>query len=633
MVFQRVLKISTSIVCLSLLLVCCKNKNESNDVEHSGTTEDYAFWKDFYKPNMEKVNVDDNANYTKASFGYYDNDQQGFNNWFYLQEKNGTQSPLSFDGNKKGFSGDGVQIINEVMKGDSASAIRKFAITKSGEVTICGKIATLENTTCEFSIFKNDEKIYPDNGTLSLNNDTQGIYYSIKANVVSGDNLYFKVNGAAKCNPSIIYGEQQEILYHLPSWNFYGDVHPFYHQGKMYMYALEAYLENVGAENIQWHLLTSTDMFNYEEEPMMDYDFLTDHCIHARRIRKDTVTEELYPYGARDACMCFDESIQKWIFTILGYNQDMSSYLTCLVSDDESDKNWSGPRINLIEFPKSHDPECSQIFKIKDRWYILTSEWGNSIHSVGRPQYYIGDAGKDFLAVDWSSKEPHYLDGEDMCAANLCAVDKDKYVIYGWIPKTSYGNNEPVYFDGTRDHGLWGGEINVNREILQNEDGTLTTRLDSRITELLDRGKIYESKTPVINQEFGEFNRSFVQFDADVKEDCRFGYALTTDEGKTYEIRINAKKSGVYMQIYCKEDTGHPLASEMLVGKELMGVHNFKIIIDHSICEFFLDDEYALSARTSLFDGVHRSKLFATGNVEFSNLTISKLANQLDVYD
>jgi len=630
---KKILGVIIVITVLVMTFVGCVDQKNNNKIK-SGTYEDAEFWQTFYKSNQKRQSLSESATYTKASYGYVGGTTQGFNRWYYLEENASGKHQMTYDTALKGFSKDGTTMVGSTMISAGESyAVRDFKVTLAGEATICGNIATLASTSCKFAIYKNNTQIYPSTDFISLENDTQGIYYSLTANLEVDDHIYFKVKGSAECNPTIYYGEREEILYHVPGWNFWGDVHPYYYNGTMYMYNIQGYLEDVGNERLLWCLSTSTDMFNYEETDYEVFDFVVNHHNPSLYVYNSIYDKETFPYGNRDMFLFFDEGAQHYVYIGLCYYADGSSCMGCRVSDDDTGTKWTSPMFSIRDYAKSRDPECSQAIKIKDRWYLITSVWGESIHSVGRPTYYIGDAGKNFMENNWANKEPHYLDGEDLCAANFTNVGGDNWLMYGWIPKTSYGNNEDVYFDGTMDHGLWGGNINVPRELLQNVDGTLSTRLDSRVVELLDRGRLYSNDSPVSNETLGTFDRSFVQFDVDIPNDTdEVSYQMIAGE-KTYKIRLYQKKSGAYMQVYCKQDTGHPLASELKIGESISGKHNFKIIVDHSVCEFYLDDLYTLTARISLFGGTHTSKVYADGSATFSNLTISKLANQEDVYD
>ena len=71
----------------------------------------------------------------------------------------------------------------------------------------------------------------------------------------------------------------------------------------------------------------------------------------------------------------------------------------------------------------------------------------------------------------------------------------------------------------------------------------------------------------------------------------------------------------------------------MKIGNKLLDEYNFKILIDHSIFEVYVNDKYSLSARTSMFSGVHTSSLYSDNTAVFKNITVGKLAHQGDIYD
>ncbi len=624
---------------ISILLAVCSLASitagcvPSENVNNTDTPTN--FWNDFYKQKEKKVTVPESAEYTKASYGYTDSAVQGFNRWYYYSYDGSRYSELTYDTTGNKWTDENTEIGGKLMRsGANSLAVRGFKSTITGVATICGNIATTNGA--EFSVFVNDTQIYPSEGTLSVSAEySDGIYFEVETELKKGDFVYFRVDGEAECNPTVRYGEYEEILYQVPDWNFYGDVHPFYHDGTMYMYNLQAYLEDVGNERYLWCLHTSTDMFNYEETDYYVPPFVQNHYNSTLEVYESIFDKQTFPYGSRDMFLFFDEGAQRYIYFGLCYYKDKSSCLGCRVSDDETGMKWSQPMFPLRDFPVACDPECSQALYINDRWYIVTSIWGQSIHSVGRPTYYIGDKGKNFLENDWSDKQPHYLDGEDLCAAQLVDVGSGKWLMYGWIPKTSYTNTEEIYFDGTRDHGLWGGNINVAREVYQNGDGTLSTRIDGRMGELLSRGALYANKSPVINSKLGDFGRSYVKFDFEVQNavtGTKVGYLMKAEE-KSYYVTLEQRSDGAYMSVTCPQDTGHPVASQMRIGDTVNGKHNVRIIVDRSVTEFFLDGKFSLTARTSMFGGNYEGYLTADGNVSFSNLEIDKLAHIKDVYD
>ncbi len=618
---------------MALVITGCKNELPPNE-EVPGV--DDGFWQGFYQSSEKRRAISESATYVKASYGYIGEHRQGFNRWYYYAETDGAYSELPFDEARGQWTDGAVTLADRIMQSGGASrAARGFKSTVAGRATLCGKIAAPTDTGASFSIFVNERQVYPREGRLEVPaNDANGVYFSAETDLGIGDMVYFVVSGKAECNPTIRYGDYKEILYQVPDWNFYGDVHPFFHNGKMYMYNLQGYLEDVGNERYMWCLHTSTDMFNYVEEDYYVPEFVTNHYNATIDVYESIFDKETFPYGSRDMFLFYDHIAEKYVYFGLCYYEDMSSCLGCRVSDDDSGTKWSTPMFSIRDFPYQRDPECSQAMFINDRWYLITSVWGESIHSVGRPAYLIGDKGKAFLDNDWSNKEMHYLDGEDLCAAQLVCVGEGKWLMYGWIPKTSYSNTGTEYFDGTRDHGLWGGNINVAREVYQKADGTLATRLDDRMSELLSRGSLYASKTVTDKEAIGTFDRTYVTYDfevANASTGTKVSYVMKAGD-KTYRVTAEQRNDGAYMSVSCREDKGHPVASQMRIGDTLVGKHSVRIVIDRSVCEFFLDDQYSLTARTSLFGGAYTASV-ETGTATVSNLSVNKLAHCGDVYD
>lgn len=615
---------------IGLLLMLCCICGCTEEVPN----EDTAFWEKFYQPvDSGPVTVSEDAVCFKASDGYNGYKEQGKNGWYYYQY-DGSYTELTYDENAQAWANASVSLCGRKMTAtNGVYAARGFCAVKDGKATICGNISAPYSEGASFAIYRNEELIYPAEGRQVLEaGDLDGYYFSAEVTLTVGDMIYFVVEGQADCNPTVYYGDREEILYQVPDWNFYGDVHPFYYNGKMYMYNLQGYLEDVGNERYMWCLHTSTDMFNYTEEDYYVPPYVQNHYNSTLTVYESIFDKETFPYGSRDMFLFFDEGAQKYIYIGLCYYEDRSSCLGVRVSDDETGMTWSEPMYSLRDYDYACDPECTQALYINDRWYIITSVWGQSIHSVGRPTYYIGDKGKDFLENDWANKEPHYLDGEDLCAAQLVNVGDGHWLMYGWIPKTSYTNTEEVYFNGERDHGLWGGNINVAREVYQNADGTLSTRLDSQMRQLLSRGKLFTEETPETGVSLGSFDRSYITFHAEVGDAERVSYTMKS-AGKTYYISLEQRKDGGYMSISCPDDTGHQVASEQYIGKTIQGNHNFRILVDHSIVEFYLDDAYSLSARISMFEGNYDASLTVNGGAKLTDLKIHKLAYQEDVYD
>ncbi|MCI2069001.1 MAG: glycoside hydrolase family 32 protein [Bacilli bacterium] len=535
-----------------------------------------------------------------------------------------------------------------------------FTLPQDGKVTIKGKFTLLNGRGTEVAGFYNNEKIYSSTVYFSSLNLEGGVNIEFETEGKANEKiaLVFVGEGTASFSPIASYGVKEK-LYSVPKWNFYGDVHPFYYQGKMYMYNLQGYLEDVGNERYLWCLHTSKDLFHYAEEDYQVFDFVHDHY-NSTLSAYDSIFDKItFPYGSRDMFLFYDKLADRYDYIGLCYYQDYSSCLGMRVSDDPEGMSWSNPMYSIRDFPVDCDPECTQAMLIENRWYLLTSVWGQSIHSVGRPSYLIGDEGKPFAENDWANKEFHYLDGEDLCAAQLVRLegeDKDRYQIYGWIPKTSYGNDQDIYFNGTRDHGLWGGNINMPREIYVGEEGELFSRLDEKASQLLSRGnqldltktvseiragsgKITEGQIYLQNQ--GEnifqvssmnFQRTFIETDLDMSSASEAGLILDNG-GKSYHFTVQDKDGKEMISISCPDDAGHPVASSFEIGPLDKSKVNLKVISDGSLSEMYIDGKYALTARISMFNPDFHLQVYSKGLAVFTNLQVNKLSTVDDIFD
>jgi len=173
----------------------------------------------------------------------------------------------------------------------------------------------------------------------------------------------------------------------------------------------------------------------------------------------------------------------------------------------------------------------------------------------------------------------------------------------------------------------------VCREVYQMSDGTLATRLDSQVKTLLNRGKLYEASE--LSSGFkvpGTYNRTYVTFDVEMNNATEFIYQMESNN-KTYDISLFKVDDKVYMSISCDQDNGHKIASMQEISTNLENKYEVQLIIDHSIVEFYVNNRYSLTARTSMFEGDHTVTLVSDNDATFKNFAINKLAHQGDVYD
>ncbi len=258
--------------------------------------------------------------------------------------------------------------------------------------------------------------------------------------------------------------------------------------------------------------------------------------------------------------------------------------------------------------------------------------WGESAHNVGRFRYYIGDVGKGIDEQDWLDKQDYFLDGEDLCAAQAVDVG-GKYLMYGWIVKCY----EDAYFPKVTDNGLWGGTMNLPREIYQCDDGTLGLRVPEEVKSLMKKGVIAKADDGTLNDGAFKlieksFGSAYISFEANIAETKNTVLTLTSGN-KNYDITFSVGGGKTDITIGCRSDLTHPVASYYTVDNELQHI-SADIIVEGNVIEMFINDRYALSARTSMFSGITDGVTFSSdGKCTLKNFTVNKLANRYDIYD
>lgn len=310
-----------------------------------------------------------------------------------------------------------------------------------------------------------------------------------------------------------------------------------------------------------------------------------------------------------------------------------TSDLVIYASDDDIAMSWTRPG-NVVEAGYSRNlPECPSLMKIGDRWYVFVSVAYNTAHQVGPLQYWTGDAGVDCMDVDWSDKDFAFLDGEDLCAARPTQVGGKVYM-WGWIPST---------YD-TMPWAPWAGYLNLPREVVQREDGSLGGRLDPGLSALLNYGNVYslgadnfavesgaasasEGTLSMSGSEnyvrLGDFHRSYVTFRADMGASDCVGYVMRQD-GREYRVVIERENSQLYMKVLSPDDPSHKVNSVIALPDDT-DVFDVKIVNDGEFVEFFVNDTCALTAHTAMTGTTHTAYLYSDSAATFSDVNIAKL--------
>ncbi len=618
----------------------------------------------------------------RAEAGYYLMAEQGYNNWYYEY----TKDSITFEGMEytgSVWNHDAAMIKDGIMVPTPLTmAVRTFIAPATGEATIYGTVKMAESSPDDVmvKIMINDTQIYPESGYQNLSgDDLYGYFHKTTYSLLEGDEIRFVVKTEGETNPLVDWSPVVDYLMlpddyiHFGMTEYLGDVHPYYYDGKLYMYYLS--LDGTFSST----LATSSNMINFESQELTttrlnapgSFYFVLGVIKEGNYYRSfygegknvgssksldllewesgitwdEETYEKLfspgsnYPAGVRDPYPYYNPDLNKFHIVATGYRANehytwsnttgFDAYIVLFTSVGPSLSEWeknpvtgrSGYHVPLLHFgdwvnnTDIGDPECSQIFKIGDRWYILASLSGRGgDHWVGRPSYWVGDSGVDILEMDWQTniEQEYFLDGEDLCAAQVYEVG-DKHYLAGWITQRNYAYG-------------WGGTLNLPREVYQKTDGTLGSRLDQDLYNLINSGNLFNlEENSFTNSGFESVNGAYSLNEgesmfgysdyAEIVASGTYGRTITdikvslndTSEavgllvqGVTNDVEIGIRKTEDIWQLYLKNQgtIGKVSAVNNITIDDLDDV-NLTIVLEGNVAEIYINGEYALSARSS----------------------------------
>lgn len=666
MKIKKTIYLIFSCLCLLLLIPGCKeNKNPHNKGENDMNTYDIIY----QNIKTKKESLVGKTTY-KAEYGYVDNNTQGYNNFYYQIWEDNSYLNLAYD--------DGKWISKDTyfQDGFAKTTINNnititFVSPESGEVTISGNPKIINGTKGILEIYIND--------TLLKKyeiSDELGIYHNDKVMITKNDQIHFKLIGDVILyyNPTIDYLDSSEkSLHHYPE-GYYGDVHPFYDEknNKMYMYYLSTGKQEKPVETFSSLLTTSNNMIQYNdttikvstsnppeqnlyyalgvyEDAEGNYRSSFGYGNYAgATLSNDLITwsqgatpyiddkDGLFKYtfrtyfdsdvtSGRDPDIYYDKDTKKYYCVVMNYytNQTDKGEKGLALYIANQDGKYSTKAYKLLNCTGRGDPECPQLKKIGTRWYLFYSIYGTGTSgNVGKFAYRVGDENTSPELINWNNLPEYYLDGGDLHAAQIVKV-KDKVYMYGWI------NYEPL-------QNVWGGYLNLAREVYQSEDGTLRTRLDEKITSLLNRGIIYKDDNNVsingnIEKDLGDYYRCLIFSNIKINKTLNYtGYKVTDGKNNWYIVisNVNGEK---YLAITSDLNNLNPSTSIKI---NAQNEFNLKIVIDNNFIEAFVNDEYGVVANTTLLNKNYKISLIGNGNlIDIENQKICKLADYNNIFD
>ncbi|KXA91957.1 glycoside hydrolase [candidate division MSBL1 archaeon SCGC-AAA259E17] len=381
----------------------------------------------------------------------------------------------------------------------------------------------------------------------------------------------------------------------------------------------------------------SDDLENWEKKP--EDDFPSDGEIYEKA-------------DWRDPHVFWNEEEEEYWMLVCGRTKEgESDRKGCVGLCTSQDlKNWEIKKPFYAPNMSVKALECPDIFKMGDWWYLVFSTTTDKFGTFYRMS--------KSMTGPWKSPPIDTFDGRAFYAGKTCKgapgskiyTEGEKRYIFGWNPtkEGEYGWNPGINNGLDYDSWDWGGSLIVHR-LIQKEDGTLRVKVPKTIKDAFKKEiPLRFSRTSGKwdiddNRLRGESPLYFSQAIAqELPEQCRisgivsyedgtrgFGISLRTQEdlANGYYVELEPNRNRIVYKSYIMQDPRMVPAYEVEIERPVDLIpekdYGFEVLIDDSVCEFYLGDEVAMSMRMyDLEDG--RVGLFVReGEASFKDIKLS----------
>lgn len=444
--------------------------------------------------------------------------------------------------------------------------------------------------------------------------------------------------------------------YFLPSKNgsvqpYVGDTMPYYENGTYYIY----YLKDGGdSYNHSIFVATTKDFVNYEErgEVVLESDrgdaqdswigtgslvkvenkyyfFYTGHNGSESKEFNETIMVaegssptnfvkktgwQITPPASlgqkrdfRDPNAVYDPESGKINLTVTAAQNGRARILKLTLDKDLSNVVYNGI-IFTDSTGKYMNLECSDTFKVGDKWYLTYSAQDDTM--------FYASSDNEYGPYD----EPKILDGKLFYAAKHVSDGTDTYLV-GWARRS-----ESV--SSTQDVSGWAGNMIAQKVVSDGNGGIYLAPVDYS-SLLKTRRALAVNSTSVVLESgsrisytdaFNCYERYIVEGDLSFTNGGEFGFAFDYNgtENKYKTIYINPA-NGVIGLAFNK---GSTVITEIPVSLSAKKEYSFKYMQEGSVGVFYIDGKVALTVRLYGCTGKN-VKLFASNNnVTLSSVTI-----------
>lgn len=451
-----------------------------------------------------------------------------------------------------------------------------------------------------------------------------------------------------------------------------GDSIPFYHDGTYHLFFLSVPENTVRyPERVRntWQHVISKDLVNWEELPPVllpgvGTDLDQDGCWTGSVIYKDGKFHIFYTgyhidsefpqticHAVSDDCITFEKDpASPYIVPDTQYYENIDWRDPYVFYNEEAGKYWmliaarknSGPsnRRGVVVLYTSEDlaafkhegilyepwhtncPECPEMYKMGDYWYLVYSRFSERAQTL----YRISKSPMG----PWRTPKLEGIDNRRFYAAKSLLNDEGRRLYFAWTPeREKYSDHEP-----------WqtGGDYAIPHEVVARADGNLDVIMPREVHQYLSSRKLshtFEPKLGMIKQygdsalevnalgtlAYGFFyvKQQNFMMECTIKAcDCadNFGITINTDEDidNGYQLTLNRamqlaslNKLPAPLDPFWATLSGKPIIPPEVDGPRVCekvfeftdgDYINVKVVLTDTMIEAFIGDKVAFSYRT-----------------------------------
>jgi len=477
------------------------------------------------------------------------------------------------------------------------------------------------------------------------------------------------------------------MLHFEPRGGYFGDPIPFYHEGTYHVFFLKTVAAHDGNrfDHLKWGHAVSEDLFHWRELPVAvrcgktgpdrmgcwtgsvifaegKYrmfctgwnpkrgDLAKKRNQHRRTqpsticlaTSKDTIRWKKHPRNPvllrdakryawgdwRDPSVFYNEKERCYWMTITARLYDKADAFGGAVALAKSKDLIHWKSYNPIYAPGNiSPPECTDVFKLGKRWYLIYSNFGKTWYRIGKSP-----------AGPWKKAASDCFDGERFYAAKTLFDGKKRY-LFGWVSSRV----------GRTDSGgwQWGGHMGFPREIVQARDGALYTKLPAIYEKYFsDAKKVNMAELEIVagkwkktrsaaSSSASPFSMAFIKgrygnFYLEAKVRASKGtpvagvsfYAGDLNQ-IPYEVTLDFVRGDVALcHQFVRQDKIAFNRANLQAGKEV----KLKLVVENSIFEIFIDDKFSLAGRAYNDPSPGRLGFFVeNGSLAVSDVRLKRL--------